>query len=327
MSREREVHQPGVLGLAAAERLARRPWPARPIRPDIEVSFEFFPPSTEAGGQSLGECVRELAAFAPSFASVTYGAGGSTQLKTLATLAVLRESTELGLAGHLTCVAKSAGEVQQVVDAYLSGGVRRIVALRGDAPEGGPNGGVAPDGYATAAELVRGIRSRPDGDAFDISVAGYPETHPKAQSADADIESLKEKVDAGADRILTQYFFDNDDFRRFFERCRAAGINIPIIPGIMPVTNFARLQRFSARCGATIPSWMEELLGPLDDDPAVQRLVAATVAAEQCRDLLEFGIRQFHFYTMNKPELTAATCRILGVRPAPVALDVREDVG
>lgn len=322
MSREHELHNPDdVLGLAAAERLARRPWPAQPIRSDVEVSFEFFPPGSDAGARELGACVRELGTFDPTFVSVTYGAGGSTQSKTLATLAMLTQATELSIAGHLTCVSKTADEVDHVIDAYASGGVRRIVALRGDAPADDSTGGVRPGGYGSAAELVSAIRDRPDGQSFDISVAGYPEVHPKAASAAADMDALKAKVDSGADRVLTQFFFDTEAFFGFFERARSAGIDVPIIPGIMPVTNFSNVARFSARCGTVIPPWMPELLGDLDESPEVQRLVAATIAAEQCRRLEEFGIRQFHFYTMNQPELTAATCRILGLRPIDRSAD------
>lgn len=316
MSREHELHDPDVLGLAAAARLAKRPWPAQPITNDIEVSFEFFPPNDGAGAQSLAACVDQLSVFDPSFVSVTYGAGGTTQSRTLATIATLSQVTSLNVSGHLTSVSKTAEEVDEVVDAYASAGLRHIVALRGDVPDGAENNGIVDGGYSSAAELVAGIRSRDDGATFDISVAGYPEVHPRAASAEADIEHLKRKVDMGADRVLTQFFFDTDAFMSFFERCRAAGIDVPIVPGIMPVTNFANIARFSKRCGTTIPDWMPELLSELDDDPTVQRMVAATVAAEQCRTLSEFGIRQFHFYTMNRPELTAATCRILGVRPA-----------
>ena len=308
-------------------RLVRRPWPAHPIRRDIEVSFECFPPNGAKAATGLAGCIRDLERYDPAFLSITYGAGGSTQTKTLATLALLSESTGLKLAGHLTCVSKTADEVQAVVDAYAAGGIHRIVALRGDAPEGATNGGAVPGGYASAAELVAGIRSRPDGDTFDISVAGYPEVHPRARCAQTDIESLKQKVDAGADRVITQYCFDTGTFIEFFQRARAAGIDVPIVPGIMPVTNFAGIARFSERCGATIPDWMPELLGDLDDTPELQRLVAATVAAEQCRELAEFGINQFHFYTMNKPELTAAVCRILGVKPKATAGTTRSATG
>lgn len=316
MSREHEHRDPDVLGHAAAARLANRPWPAQPISADIEVSFEFFPPNDDAAAQSLAGCVDQLAVFDPSFVSVTYGAGGTTQSRTLATVATLSQTTTLNVAGHLTSVSKTAEEVDEVVDAYASAGLRHIVALRGDVPPDAPNNGIVEGGYSSAADLVAGLRARPDGDTFDISVAGYPEVHPRAASAAADIEHLKRKVDMGADRVLTQFFFDTDAFTSFFERCRTAGIDVPIVPGIMPVTNFANVARFSKRCGTTIPEWMPDLLADLDDDPDVQRLVAATVAAEQCRTLSEFGIRQFHFYTMNRPELTAATCRILGVRPA-----------
>ena len=322
MSRERELHNPDVLGLAAAQRLARRPWPAQPIRQNVRVSFEFFPPTGDEGARRLGESVAQLGEFDPEFVSVTYGAGGSTQSRTLATLASLTQNTTLDVAGHLTCVSKSKREVNDVVDAYASGNITRIVALRGDAPVGKDGTGPIGDGYQTAADLVAGIRSRPDGGRFDISVAGYPEVHPMARNWRSDIDALKRKVDAGADRVITQFFFDHDEFVRFFERARAAGIDVPIVPGIMPVTNFAGLSRFAERCGTMIPEWMPGLLGDLDDDPDVQGQVAATIAAEQCRRLHEYGIDQFHFYTMNRSALTAATCRIMGLRPQPRSADI-----
>lgn len=293
------------------ERLRRRPWPAHPLRARIDVSFEFFPPTPDKLGD-LDRCTDQLAPLEPVFMSMTYGAGGTTRDRTLDALAHLAP-TGLPLAGHLTCVGATKAEVHEVLDAYVAAGVRRIVALRGDPPAGSDDGTVA-DGYRSAAELVAGIRNRPDGDTFDISVAAYPEVHPRAASAVADLDNLKAKVDAGADRALTQFFFDNEAFLRFHDRARAAAVDVPIVPGIMPVTNFARISGFAARCGTVIPDWMPDLFGDLDDIPDVRRMVAATVAAEQCRHLAEHGINAFHFYTMNQPALTAATCRMLGLR-------------
>ncbi len=294
----------------AAGRLGRRPWPASPLHPGIDVSFEFFPPATTAGEKGLDRTVAELAPFDPRFVSVTYGAGGSTQDRTIATVERI-VAAGVPTAGHLTCVGKSRAQVDEVVDRYLDAGVEHIVALRGDPPEGSDDGR-HPDGYRDAAELVAGIRRRSD---VEISVAAYPEVHPRAASADADLDNLKRKLDAGASQAITQFFFDADVFLRFFERARAAGITAPIVPGIMPITHFAKVAGFAERCGAGVPAWLRELFDGLDDAPDVRALVAATVAAEQCRRLAEHGIRSFHFYTMNKPELTAGVCRILGLRP------------
>ncbi|MEE9415851.1 MAG: methylenetetrahydrofolate reductase [NAD(P)H] [Acidimicrobiales bacterium] len=298
--------------LAVTDRLGRRPWPATLIRPGIEVSFEFFPPNTPAGDKSLFECVEKLAPFGPSFVSVTYGAGGSTQERTLATLERLTTTTDLAVAGHLTCVGATKNLVHGVIDSYLKMGVRRIVALRGDAPEGSSDGTVD-GGFQTAADLVAAIRARDDD--IDISVAAYPEVHPKATSPSADLDNLKRKLDAGADRALTQFFFDTDAFLRFRDSATKAGITKPIVPGIMPVPSFERVASFAAKCGTIIPEWMPQLFDGLEDMPDVHQLVSATLAAEQCRRLAENGVNEFHFYTMNKPQLSAATCQILGVRP------------
>ena len=312
----------GDLDLEAAERLARRPWPAPVLRSNLEASFEFFPPATEAASSGFRECVNTLEPLRPAFVSVTYGAGGTTQDRTLHSLSDLVRRTELSVAGHLTCVGATRDQVHHVIDEYAAIGVRRIVALRGDPPEGTEDGTVD-GGYSNAVELVEGIRSRPDGAEFDISVAGYPEVHPRARSAASDLDNLKRKVDAGADRVITQFFYDNEAFLRFHDRARAQGIDVPIVPGVMPVTNFAGVVRFAGGCGTRIPEWMHELFGDVDDDSEIQHLVAATVAAEQCRHLAEHGISQFHFYTMNRPHLTAATCRILGVRPeVPAATEL-----
>ena len=305
-----------------AARLARRPWPTTSIRGGINVSFEFFPPPSPAAAENLLSCADALAPLSPSFVSVTYGAGGTTQDRTYAAVSQLAARTDLDIAGHLTCVGATREQVGTVIDRYLEVGVRHIVALRGDPPEGQQDGTVA-GGYGDAAALVAGIRRHTDGtDASDleISVGAYPEVHPKAASAQADLDNLKRKLDAGADRAITQFFFETDTFLRFLDRAHSAGISAPIVPGIMPVTNFENIVRFSSRCGTQIPGWMQDLFGGLDEAPEVRQLVAATVAAEQCRILAEHGINDFHFYTMNKPELTAATCRILGVRPAAAAI-------
>ena len=303
---------------AAADRLERRVSPTTPIREELSVSFEFFPPATERGFETLAESAQKLAPFDPTFVSVTYGAGGSSQDKTFSALDVLSDSTDMAVAGHLTCVAADKSCVDAVIDDYMARGVNRIVALRGDAPAdatGCGADGSHPSGYRDAADLVAAIRRRPDAADIDISVAAYPEVHPKAQSAQADMDNLKRKIDAGADRALTQFFFDTNAFLRFLDDARSAGITAPIVPGIMPVTNFAGICRFSERCGTLVPEWMHDLFADLDDAPEVRELVAATVAAEQCKLLIEHGVRDFHFYTMNKPNLIAATCRILGLTP------------
>ena len=299
-----------------AERLARRPWPTTPIRPGIGVSFEFFPPATADGHKALARCAEELAPLGPRFVSVTYGAGGTTQDRTHAAVEALVARRDVDVAGHLTCVGATKPQVGDVVDAYLETGVRHIVALRGDAPEGQQDGSVV-GGYRDAAELVAGVRRHVEErriDDLEISVGCYPETHPKAASPQADLDNLKRKLDAGADRAISQFFFDTDVFLRFVDRARKAGITAPIVPGIMPVTSFANIVRFAGRCGTEIPGWMHDLFGGLEEAPEVHQLVAATVAAEQCRRLAEHGINEFHFYTMNRPELTVATCRILGVK-------------
>ncbi len=306
---------------ATRDRLARRPWPATPIRSDIEVSFEFFPPATPTGERKLAACASALAPLRPSFVSVTYGAGGSTQDRTQRAIEQLAATEAVPVAGHLTCVGATRETVGGVIDTYLNTGVRHIVALRGDPPEGQTDGTVD-GGYRSAAELVAGIRRHVEGTEaadLEISVGAYPEVHPRAVSAKADLDNLKAKIDAGATRAITQFFFDPAVFLRFLDAARSAGITAPIVPGIMPVNSYEGIKRFAARCGASVPSWLDDLFGGLDDAPEVRQMVAATVAAEQCRRLAEHGVRQFHFYTLNKPELTAATCRILGVLPTPDA--------
>ena len=305
-----------------AERLARRPWPATPLRP-LEVSFEYFPANTDAGTEQLIRTAGTLADVAPRFVSVTYGAGGTTQERTLRSIQAISPVAGAPIAGHLTCVGASRSEIHEVVDAYAAAGVRHIVALRGDAPADATDGGVHPDGYTTAAELVAGIRSRDDGDSWRISVAAYPEIHPKAASAAADLDNLAAKFDAGADEALTQFFFDTDAFLRFHDAARDHGIDSPIVPGIMPVTDFGKISNFAGRCGTRIPGWMSELFDGLDDTPEIRAMVATTLAVEQCRRLAEHGITSLHLYTMNRADLSAAICRSLGITGASARVSAR----
>jgi methylenetetrahydrofolate reductase (NADPH) len=282
----------------------------------IEISFEFSPPRTAEMEASLWRAIRSLAPLRPRFVSVTYGAGGSTRERTHATVQRILHETDIEPAAHLTCVEASRAEVNAVVQAYRAIGVRHIVALRGDPPEGSARFTPHPGGYRNAEELVRGIRAIAD---FEISVAAYPEVHPEALSPQADLDNLKRKLDAGASRAITQFFFDPEVYLRFVDRARVAGIGAPIVPGILPVTNFKRVREFAHKCGASVPHWLAELFDGLDDDPTTRNLVAAWVAAEQCRKLQEHGVREFHFYTLNRAELTRSICHILGVRPGPAA--------
>ena len=279
---------------------------------EVTVSFEFFPPKTEKMERTLWDSVQRLAPVAPAFVSVTYGAGGSTREHTHATLTRILKQTSLKPAAHLTCVGATAGEVDAVAGRYWAAGIRHIVALRGDAPEGSGPYRPHPGGYAYAADLVAGLKKIAD---FEITVAAYPETHPEAASPAADLDNLKRKIDAGAGRAITQFFLDADAYLGFVNRARAAGIMVPIEPGILPVTNYRRVVEFSAACGTSLPPWMGELFEGLDDDAQTRRLVAATVAAEHCRVLHAAGVRQFHFYTLNRADLVYAICHILGVRP------------
>ncbi len=279
------------------------------------LSFEFFPPKNDALEAQLWTCIRRLEPLAPRFVSVTYGAGGSTQARTHTTVERLVHETSLIPAAHLTCVGASCHEVDEVARQYWAAGVRHIVALRGDAPPGEayqPH----PDGYAYAADLVAGLRRIGD---FEISVAAYPETHPTALSPDQDLDNLKRKLDAGATRAITQYFFDGEVFLRFLDRALAAGITAPIVPGIMPVTNYAQAAKFSAMCGASVPSWMGDMFEGTEQDAETRRMIAAIVAAEQVRLLQANGVDEFHFYTLNRPDLTYAIAHLLGVRPKPAA--------
>jgi methylenetetrahydrofolate reductase (NADPH) len=290
-----------------------------PANGDLSVSFEFFPPKTAAMEETLWAAIRRLAPLRPQFVSVTYGAGGSTRERTHATVVRILSETGLTPAAHLTCVGSTSAEVDEVARRYWDAGVRHIVALRGDAPEGQ---GYAPHpgGYAYAADLVGGLRRIAE---FEISVAAYPETHPEARSADADIDNLKRKIDAGATRAITQYFFDPAVYFRFLERVRKAGITVPVVPGIMPVMNFSQTAKFSKACGASVPAWLARLFEGLDEDADTRKLVAATVVAEQVRALHAGGVREFHFYTLNRADLAFAICHILGVRPA-MAMSLQE---
>ena len=284
---------------------------ASPLPNDVRVSFEFFPPNTEKANETLWNSIQRLSPLKPSYVSVTYGAGGSTRERTHATVYRLRHETDLEPAAHLTCVGATTDEIDDIARSYWDAGVKHIVALRGDPAEGGGPYQPHPGGYAYASDLVAGLKNIAD---FNISVAAYPETHPEATGAEADLDNLKRKIDAGASEAITQFFFDTDVYLKFLERARAAGITAPIIPGILPVTNFTRVAEFSDKCGTKVPHWMADLFDGLDDDPQTRKLVAAVVAAEQCRTLHTEGITDFHFYTMNRADLVYAICHILGVR-------------
>jgi methylenetetrahydrofolate reductase (NADPH) len=277
----------------------------------IKVSFEFFPPKTREHEGALWHTIERLANLQPDFVSVTYGAGGSTQDRTLAMLRRLAQRTELAATGHLTCVGKSRAEVDAVARDYAAAGIKRIVALRGDPPADEGRYAPHPDGYRDAADLVAGLTRIGD---FDISVAAYPEGHPDSPSPAADLDNLKRKLDAGARRAVTQFFFEPETYLRFMERARAAGITAPIIPGILPVTNFKTVQEFAKRCGAAIPAWLARTFEGLDEDPATRELIAATVAVDLCLNLRAQGVTDFHIYTLNRTELTLAICHMLGLR-------------
>lgn len=282
-------------------------------RPPFEVSFEFFPPKTDAMEERFWDSIDKLAPLGPRFVSVTYGAGGSTRERTLRMVSRIKADTGVDAAAHLTCVGASRDEVDAVVRLYSEAGITRIVALRGDPPEGVGQPFVAhPEGYRNAAELVAGLRRIGP---FDISVAAYPEKHPQSPDWQADIDNLKRKLDAGANRAITQMFFDNDDYFRFVDRARAAGIEAPIVPGIQPIHSFRQIAGFAARCGASIPVWLAERFDGLEDEPETHALVASAVAAEQVMELVDRGVTEFHFYTLNRSNLLLALARLLGVRP------------
>jgi len=280
-------------------------------RRDINVSFEFFPPKNEEMEARLWEAISNLKNLNPSFVSVTYGAGGSTRERTHQTIKRIIDETHLKPASHLTCVAASKEEIAEILHNYWQIGVRHIVALRGDMPASSPNYQLHPNGYKHANELVAAIKKAGD---FEISVAGYPEKHPEAKSFDEDIDNLKRKVDAGATRIITQFFFDADAYFSFVEKCQKRQINVPIVPGILPVTNVKQTKHFAKMCGAKIPKWMDEIFANLDEKQETRHLIAGIVANELCCILNDGGVSDFHFYTLNRFELTSAICHVLGVR-------------
>ncbi len=283
----------------------------------LNVSFEFFPPKTDEAEQTLWKAIRRLEPLNPSFVSVTYGAGGSTRERTHATVKRIVEETRLKPAAHLTCVGATKDEVDAVIRDYWDAGVRHIVALRGDMPDMGAYA-PTPGGYGSTPELIEGIRAI---GAFEVSVSCYPEKHPDTPTLDADIDLLKRKIDAGATRAITQFAFDTDAHIRFLERARRLGVKVPVVPGIMPTTNFKGIQRMAARCGASVPMWLRERFEGLDDDLETRKLIAATVAAEQVERLQAIGFDNFHFYTLNQADLTYAICRILGIKPGDKPLE------
>lgn len=281
-----------------------------------KVSFEFFPPNTDAMEKTLWDSIKHLAVLEPRFVSVTYGADGSTRERTHAAVARILKQTSLTAAPHLTCVGASRGEIDDIAREYWDLGVRHIVALRGDPAKNSGTYVPHADGYAYASDLVDGLKRVAD---FDISVAAFPEVHPEASSAFADLENLKRKIDAGASRAITQFFFDIGVYLRFRDLCAAAGIESTIVPGILPITKFPQLQYFAEQCGASVPDWLKERFAGLDEDPETRKLIAASVAIEQVRLLQKEGIEEFHFYTLNRSELTFAICHALGVRPQQAA--------
>ena len=293
--------------------------PSRERSNPISVSFEFFPPKSAEMEQTLWASVARLAPLKPNFVSVTYGAGGSTRERTHATIVRILQETNLKPAAHLTCVAATREEIDKVAHGYWDAGVRHIVALRGDPPEGAGKRYVPhPGGYAYTTDLIAGLKRIGN---FEISVSAYPEKHPDSPSIEAELDVLAKKVDAGATRAMTQFFFDNSVYFRFLDKARARGISVPIVPGILPVQNFKQARNFAERCGTSVPSWIGRRFDGLDEDPATRKLIAAAVAAEQVLDLVDKGVRDFHFYTLNRADLVYATCHLLGLRPA--AAEVR----
>jgi methylenetetrahydrofolate reductase (NADPH) len=286
-------------------------------RDTLKVSFEFFPPKNEEMEASLWECVQRLEPLTPSFVSVTYGAGGSTRERTHNTVARIVQETALKPAAHLTCVAATRAEIDEVIRDYWAAGVRHIVALRGDPQTGA---GTAyqphPGGYAYTPDLIKGIT---DIGNFEVSVSAYPEGHPESPNLDADIDILKRKVDAGATRAITQFFFENDFYFRYLDKVRAAGITIPILPGILPVMNFKQAASFATRCGTHVPQWLADRFEGLENDAGTRKLISAAIAAEQVVDLVDRGVTDLHFYTMNKADLVYAICHLVGVKGTPIA--------
>lgn len=292
-------------------RRGRAPAQNRAHGRDVRVSFEFFPPKTDHGAKRLEEAIETLTPLAPEFMTVTYGAGGSTQDLTRRWVERVREISGAPVGHHLTCVGKSRAEIDALAQDLWDADIRHIIALRGDAPQGTDRYTPHPDGYAFAADLVAGLRKVAD---FEISVGAYPEVHPEAASAAADLDNLKRKLDAGAARAITQYFFDVETFLRFRDRVAAAGIRHEVVPGVIPVTNMESLIRFSRACGATVPRWLTELFAGTEKDPETRSMLAASVAIDQCTRLREEGCEAFHFYTLNRAQVTRAVCHALGVR-------------
>jgi methylenetetrahydrofolate reductase (NADPH) len=276
------------------------------------VSFEFFPPRDDAGWTQLWATIEKLAPFRPAFVSVTYGAGGTTRERTDRIVRRIRTETALEPAAHITCVGAASPEIDALAKSWWEAGIRHIVALRGDAPAGEGKFTPHPRGYFNAAHLVAGLKKIAD---FDVAVAAYPEKHPDSPTVEADLDNLKRKIDAGGGTAITQFFFDAELFLRFRDRVRKAGITAPLVPGILPITNFARAVDFAKRCGASVPAWLAELFQGLDDDPEQRQLVAAATACDLCQRLAAEGVERFHFYTLNRPQLTAAICRRLGLKP------------
>jgi methylenetetrahydrofolate reductase (NADPH) len=284
----------------------------------VAVSFEFFPPANEAMNQTLWRSIQRLAPLGPKFVSVTYGADGSTRERTHAVVARLLQETELTPAPHLTCVDASRQEIDGIARQYLEMGVHHIVALRGDPPLGEKIYRPRPDGYAYAVDLVAGLARLGD---FEITVAAYPETHPEAPDANFDLENLKRKLGAGASRAITQFFFETGGYLRFRDRCAEAGIEAPIIPGILPITRFPQMLAFAQRCGTRVPDWMRRQFDGLDEDAETRQLIAANIAIQQVHELQREGVDEFHFYTLNRSELTYAICHALGLRPGRASQD------
>ncbi|HWK75127.1 MAG TPA: methylenetetrahydrofolate reductase [Povalibacter sp.] len=281
------------------------------------VSFEFFPPKDEQMEKTLWDSIQRLSPLQPRFVSVTYGADGSTRSRTHNIVTKIQSATTLTAAPHLTCVGAPREEILDIARNYWAHGIRHIVALRGDPPQGATSYVPHPGGFGYAVDLVKGLKSVAD---FEISVASYPEVHPEAPSPTFDLDNLKAKIDAGADRAITQFFFDTQRFLRFRDQCAAAGITASIVPGILPITRFPQLQRMARTCGASVPDWLSHRFDGLDEDPETRRLIAAAVAIEQVQQLERHGVEEFHFYTLNRSELTFAICHALGVRPvAPLA--------
>ena len=280
------------------------------------VSFEFFPPQTEKMETTMWRSIDRLEALEPSFVSVTYGADGSTRERTHNAVARIIRETDLTAAPHLTCIGASQGEIDDIAREYWDMGIKHLVALRGDAPQGCEQYEPHPEGYAYASDLVEGLKKIGD---FEISVAAYPEVHPEAPDAKFDLDNLKRKLDAGASRAITQFFFETDVFLKFRDRCAAAGIDAPIVPGILPITRFPQLESFAAACGASVPDWLHQWFSGLENDKQTRQMIAASVAISQVRQLQAEGIDEFHFYTLNRSELAFAICHALGVRPSQVA--------